>query len=43
MNVLALALLIVAAVLFGIEAVRTRSLIAAGLCSWVVANLIPAL
>jgi hypothetical protein len=43
MDVLALALLIVAGILFGIEAVRSRSLIAAGLCSWVIAILIPAL
>ena len=43
MNVLALALLIVAAILFGIEAVRSRSLIAAGLCAWVLAVLLPAL
>lgn len=43
MGIVVLICLIAAALLFGIEAWRTRSLLAAGLLAWVLASLIPAI
>jgi hypothetical protein len=43
MNTLALALLIVAVVLFAVETFRSRSLLAGGLCAMALAFAVPAI